>query len=70
MVATYAQKQASERYRKKKEAQGYKQRQIYADAVHWQVLNPLYKWINRLDFSDLASVEFDDDGKYINFIYK
>lgn len=69
MVSTYAQKQASERYRKKKEAQGYKQRQVYSDDLHWQVLNPLYKWMNGIDFSNLKTVEFDDNGKYIKFIY-
>lgn len=69
MVATYAQKQASERYRKKREALGFKQRLIYADALHWQVLSPLYKWINGLDFSNLESVELDDNGEFVKFIY-
>lgn len=69
MVATYAQKQAAERYRKKKSEQGFKQHQVFCDDLHWQVLSPLYRWINGLDFSNLVTVEFDDKGQYIKFIY-
>lgn len=69
MVATYAQKQAAERYRKKKSEQGFKQHQVFCDDLHWQVLSPLYRWINGLDFSDLKTVNFDDNGEFIKFIY-
>lgn len=69
MVATYAQKQAAERYRKKKSEQGFKQHQVFCDDLHWQVLSPLYRWINNLDFSTLKTVNFDDNGEFIKFLY-
>lgn len=69
MVATYAQKQASKRYRDKQAAQGVKQHIIFCDALHWQIIKPIAQFCAKMDTNGLQTIDIDDDGQYIKFIY-
>lgn len=69
MVATYAQKQASKRYRDKQAAQGVKQHIIFCDALHWQIIKPIAQFCSKMSVDGLRTIEIDDNGEYIKFIY-
>ena len=69
MVATYAQKQASKRYRDKQAAQGIKQHIIFCDALHWQIIKPIAQFCSKMETEGLRTIEIDDNGEFIKFIY-
>lgn len=69
MVATYAQKQASKRYRDKQAAQGIKQHIIFCDALHWQIIKPIAQFCAKMPTEGLRTIEIDDNGEFIKFIY-
>lgn len=69
METSQAQKKASQNYRIKQQEKGQRQHLIWADATQWEVIKQVAKAIKKLDFSRLESIEIDDGGKFIKFIY-
>jgi hypothetical protein len=70
MVSTYAQKKASKAYIDKLKAKGISQHGIYCSDLQWLILKELIKAVKQLDLDALKTIEIDDDGKFIKFIYK
>lgn len=69
METTQAQKNASQAYRQRQQAKGQRQHLIWADDIQWEVIKQVTKALKQIDFSRLKSIEVDDNGKYIHFIY-
>lgn len=69
MVCTYAQKKASKNYVDKLKSKGISQHSLYCSEIQWLVLKELIKAVKQMNFDGLKSMEIDDDGKYIKFIY-
>ena len=70
MVSTYAQKKASKNYVDKLKSKGISQHSLYCSEIEWLVLKELIKAVKQMNFDGLKSMEIDDDGKYIKFIYE
>ena len=69
MVSTSAQRRASHTYVEKLKGQGISQHGLYCTALQWIVLKELIKAVKAMDLEGIKSMEIDDDGKYIRFIY-
>jgi hypothetical protein len=69
MVSTYAQRKASKTYIDKLKSKGISQHGIYCSDLQWIILRELIKAIKKLDLDSLKSMEIDDDGQFIKFIY-
>ena len=69
MVSTYAQKKASKNYVDKLKSKGISQHSLYCSEIQWLVLRELIKAVKQMNFDGLKSMEIDDDGKFIKFIY-
>jgi hypothetical protein len=69
MVSTYAQRKATKTYIDKLKSQGISQHGVYCSNLQWIVLKELIKAVKKLDFDKLKSMEIDDDGLFIRFIY-
>ena len=69
MVSTSAQKRASHTYIEKLKGQGISQHCLYCTAMQWIVLKELIKAVKAMNLDGIQSMEIDDDGKYIRFIY-
>lgn len=69
METSQAQKNASEAYRQRQQAQGQRQHLIWASDEQWEVIKQVAKALKQIDFKLLKSIDVDDNGKYINFIY-
>ena len=70
MVSTSAQKRASHTYIEKLKGRGINQHCLYCNAVQWIVLKELIKAVKAMNLDGIQSMEIDDDGKYIRFIYE
>lgn len=69
MVSTYAQRKASKTYIDKLKSKGISQHGIYCSDLQWIILRELIKAIKKLDLDALKSIEIDDNGQFIKFIY-
>ena len=69
MVSTSAQKRASHTYIEKLKGKGISQHCLYCTALQWIVLKELIKAVKAMNLDGIQSMEIDDDGKYIKFIY-
>lgn len=69
MVSTYAQRKASKTYIDKLKSKGISQHGVYCSDLQWIILRELIKVIKKLDLDNLKSMEIDDDGQFIRFIY-
>lgn len=69
MVSTSAQKRASHTYIEKLKGKGISQHGLYCTALQWIVLKELIKAVKAMNLDGIQSMEIDDDGKYIRFIY-
>ena len=70
MVSTYAQRKATKNYIDKLKSKGISQHGIYCSDLQWIILRELIKAIKKLDLDNLKSIEIDDDGQFIKFIYE
>lgn len=70
MVSTYAQRKATKTYIDKLKSQGISQHGVYCSNLQWIVLKELIKAVKKLDFDKLKSMEIDDNGLFIRFIYE
>jgi hypothetical protein len=70
MVSTFAQRKASKTYIDKLKSKGISQHGIYCSDLQWIILRELIKAIKKLDLDNLKSIEIDDDGQFIKFIYE
>lgn len=70
MVSTYAQKKAAHTYLEKLKAKGINQHCIYCSDLQWLVLKELIKAVKQMNFDGLKSMEIDDNGQFIRFIYE
>lgn len=70
MVSTSAQKRASHTYIEKLKGQGITQHCLYCTALQWIVLKELIKAVKAMNLDGIQSMEIDDNGKYIQFIYE
>lgn len=70
MVSTYAQRKASKTYIDKLKSKGISQHGIYCSDLQWAILRELIKVIKKLNLNGLKSMEIDDDGQFIKFIYE
>lgn len=70
MVSTSAQKRATQTYIDKLKSKGINQHCLYCTAVQWIVLKELIKAVKSMNLDGIQSMEIDDDGKYIRFIYE
>ena len=70
MVSTRAQRKASKTYIDKLKSQGICQHGVYCSNLQWIVLKELIKAVKKLDFDKLKSMEIDDNGLFIRFIYE
>lgn len=69
MVSTSAQKRAAHNYVEKLKGKGISQHCLYCTAIQWIVLKELIKAVKAMNLDGIKSMEIDDDGKYIRFIY-
>lgn len=69
MVSTSAQRRAAHKYVDKLKEQGISQHCLYCTAIQWIVLKELIKAVKAMNLDGIKSMEIDDDGKYIRFIY-
>lgn len=69
MVSTYAQRKASKTYIDKLKSKGISQHGVYCSDLQWIILRELIKVIKKLDLDNLKSIEIDDNGQFIKFIY-
>ena len=69
MVSTYAQRKASKTYIDKLKSKGISQHGVYCSDLQWIILRELIKAIKKLDLDNLKSIEIDDNGQFIKFIY-
>lgn len=70
MVSTYAQRKATKNYIDKLKAKGISQHGVYCSDLQWLILKELIKVIKKLDLYALKSMEIDDNGQFIKFIYE
>lgn len=70
MVSTSAQRRASHNYVEKLKGQGISQHCLYCSALQWIVLKELIKAVKAMNLDGIKSMEIDDNGKYIRFIYE
>ena len=70
MVSTFAQRKATKTYIDKLKSKGISQHGIYCSDLQWIILRELIKAIKKLDLDNLKSIEIDDDGQFIKFIYE
>lgn len=70
MVSTYAQKKASKTYINKLKSKGISQHGVYCSDLQWLILKELIKVVKNLDLDALKSLEIDDNGLFIRFIYE
>jgi hypothetical protein len=70
MVSTYAQKKASKTYIDKLKSKGISQHGVYCSDLQWLILKELIKVVKNLDLDALKSLEIDDNGLFIKFIYE
>ena len=70
MVSTYAQRKATKTYIDKLKSKGISQHGVYCSNLQWIILRELIKAIKKLNLDKLKSMEIDDDGKFIKFIYE
>lgn len=70
MVSTYAQRKASKTYIDKLKSKGISQHGVYCSDLQWIILRELIKAIKKLDLDALKSIEIDDNGQFIRFIYE
>ena len=70
MTSTAAQKRASARYIEKRKAEGFNQHLIYATPIQWMIILELVRAVKKMNLEGIQSMEIDDDGKYIRFIYQ
>lgn len=70
MVSTSAQKRASHNYVEKLKGQGISQHCLYCTPIQWVVLRELIKTVKAMNLDGIKSMEIDDNGKYIRFIYE
>lgn len=70
MVSTYAQKKASKAYIDKLKSKGISQHGVYCSDLQWLILKELIKVVKNLDLDALKSLEIDDNGLFIRFIYE
>lgn len=70
MVSTYAQKKASKTYIDKLKSKGISQHGVYCSDLQWLILKELIKVVKNLDLDALKSLEIDDNGLFIRFIYE
>lgn len=70
MVSTYAQRKATKNYIDKLKSKGISQHGVYCSNLQWIILRELIKAIKKLDLDNLKSMEIDDDGQFIKFIYE
>lgn len=68
-MSTQSQKRASQAYRERLRAKGNKQHLIWATDSQWEIISPVSTAIKNLETENITQVHFDDDGKYIKFIY-
>ena len=69
MVSTYAQRKAVHTYIDKLKAKGISQHCLYCSDLQWLVLKELIKAVKQMNLDGLQSMEIDDEGKFIKFIY-
>lgn len=69
MVSTFAQRKATKTYIDKLKSKGISQHGVYCSNLQWIILRELIKAIKKLDLDNLKSMEIDDDGQFIKFIY-
>lgn len=70
MVSTSAQRRASAHYNEKRKAEGFNQHLIWATNIQWAVLLEIVRFVKKLDLSRIKSLELDDNGEFIRFIYQ
>ena len=70
MVTTSAQRRASAHYNEKRKAEGFNQHLIWATTIQWAVLLEIVRFVKKLDLSQIKSLELDDNGEFIRFIYE
>lgn len=70
MVSTFAQRKATKTYIDKLKSKGISQHGVYCSNLQWIILRELIKAIKKLDLDNLKSIEIDDDGQFIKFIYE
>ena len=70
MVSTYAQRKATKNYIDKLKSKGISQHGIYCSDLQWLILRELIKVVKKLNLDGLKSMEIDDDGHFIKFIYE
>lgn len=70
MVSTYAQRKASKTYIDRLKSKGISQHCLYCSDLQWLILKELIKTVKQMDLDGLKSMEIDDNGKYIKFIYE
>lgn len=69
MVSTYAQRKATKTYIDKLKSKGISQHGIYCSDLQWIILRELIKAVKKLNLDALKSIEIDDNGQFIRFIY-
>lgn len=69
MVSTSAQKRATKHYIDKLKSKGINQHCLYCTDLQWIVLRELIKAVKAMNLDGISSIDIDDDGKYIKFIY-
>lgn len=70
MVTTSAQRRASANYNQKRKAEGFNQHLIWATNIQWSVILEIVRFVKKLDLSQIKSLELDDNGEFIRFIYQ
>lgn len=69
MVSTYAQKQASKNYVERLKNKGISQHCLYCTPLQWIVLKEIIRQVKIMNLDGLQSIEVDDNGQFIRFIY-
>lgn len=70
MVSTSAQRRATHNYVEKLKGQGISQHGLYCTPVQWIVIKELIRAVKAMNLDGIQSMEIDDEGKYIRFIYE
>lgn len=69
MVSTSAQKRASHTYIEKLKGKGISQHCLYCTDIQWIVLKEVIKAVKGMNLDGIKSMEVDDGGRYIRFIF-
>ena len=69
MVSTSAQKRATKNYIDKLKSKGINQHCLYCTDLQWAILRELIKVVKQMNLDGISSMDVDDDGRYIKFIY-